>query len=149
MHNRARMVVGSFLTRRLGIPWQEGAKHFLELLVDGDPASNSGGWQWVAGTGTDPRRSRSFNPVRQAKRFDPGGRYVRRYVPELAGVPTAQIFAPWHNPDLLRITGYPPPVMQVPAPKPSGPGAPPFQAGTPARPGQTTLEIQEGRSEVV
>ena len=71
IHNRARMVVASFLTRRLGIPWQEGAKVFLRRLVDGDPANNSGGWQWVAGTGTDPRRSRWFNPVRQAVRFDP------------------------------------------------------------------------------
>ena len=82
MHNRARMVTASFLTRRLGIPWQRGAEHFMRWLVDGDPANNSGGWQWAAGTGTDPRRSRSFNPVRQAERFDPDGAYVRRYVRE-------------------------------------------------------------------
>ncbi len=149
MHNRARMVVGSFLTRRLGIPWQEGAAHFMRWLLDGDPANNAGGWQWVAGTGTDPRRSRSFNPVRQAERFDPQGAYVRRYVRELAGAPTSQIFAPWKYPELLRATGYPAPAVEVPSPgrpastEPSGPGVPPFQAGAPARPGQTQLVMPD------
>lgn len=114
MHNRARMVTASFLTRRLVLPWQDGAAHFFRLLVDGDPANNSGGWQWVAGTGTDPRRMRSFNPVRQAKRFDPEGTYVRRYVPELADVPTPALFAPWLDADLLRRTGYPAPLLEVP-----------------------------------
>jgi len=116
MHNRARMVTASFLTRRLGVPWQEGAAHFSRWLVDGDPANNSGGWQWVAGTGTDPRRSRSFSPVRQAERFDPAGGYIRRYVRELADVPTPLLFAPWRDPSVLRATGYPPPVIEVPAP---------------------------------
>ncbi len=116
MHNRARMVTASFLTRRLGIPWQEGAAHFSRWLVDGDPANNTGGWQWVAGTGTDPRRARSFSPVRQAERFDPRGEYIRRYVRELADVATPLIFAPWLDPSLLRETGYPPPVIDVPAP---------------------------------
>ena len=115
IHNRARMVVASFLTRRLAIPWQEGARHFFRYLVDGDPASNSGGWQWVAGTGTDPRRSRSFNPVRQAERFDPDGSFVRRYVRELSDVPTPLIFAPWKDPSLLESIGYPEPVIPVPA----------------------------------
>jgi deoxyribodipyrimidine photo-lyase len=115
IHNRARMVVASFLTRRLAIPWQEGAGHFFRYLVDGDPANNSGGWQWVAGTGTDPRRSRSFNPVRQAERFDPAGEYVRRYVRELADVPTPSIFAPWKDRALLESTGYPEPIISVPA----------------------------------
>jgi deoxyribodipyrimidine photo-lyase len=116
MHNRARMVTASFLTRRLGVPWQEGAAHFSRWLVDGDPANNSGGWQWVAGTGTDPRRSRSFSPVRQAARFDPAGDYIRRYVRELADVPTPLLFAPWRDPSVLHATGYPPPVIEVPAP---------------------------------
>ena len=115
MPNRARMVVASFLTRRLGVPWQDGARHFMRLLVDGDPANNGGGWQWVAGTGTDPRRSRSFNPVLQAERYDPDGVYIRRWVPELAGVPAPLAFAPWKDPSLLRSRGYPEPVLQVPA----------------------------------
>ena len=118
MHNRARMVTASFLTRRLGIAWQRGAEHFLRWLVDGDPANNSGGWQWVAGTGTDPRRSRSFNPVRQAERFDPDGAYVRRYVDELADVPAPQIFAPWWDADPLEATGYPAPILEVPSTEP-------------------------------
>ena len=121
MHNRARMVTASFLTRRLGIEWQRGAEHFMRWLVDGDPANNSGGWQWVAGTGTDPRRSRSFNPVRQAERFDPDGAYVRRYVDELAEVPAPQIFAPWWDANLLAETGYPAPILEVPSTKPKAP----------------------------
>jgi len=118
MHNRARMVTASFLTRRLGIAWQRGAEHFMRWLVDGDPANNSGGWQWVAGTGTDPRRARSFNPVRQAERFDPEGMYVRRYVRELADVPAPLIFAPWWDPELLASTGYPSPMLEIPSSKP-------------------------------
>jgi deoxyribodipyrimidine photo-lyase len=86
----------------------------MRHLVDGDPANNSGGWQWVAGTGTDPRRSRSFNPVRQARRFDPDGEYVRRYVRELADVPAPLIFSPWRDPALLQSRGYPEPVLPVP-----------------------------------
>lgn len=113
MHNRARMIVASFLTRRLGIAWQRGAEHFMRHLVDGDPASNAGGWQWAAGTGTDPRRSRSFNPVRQAQRFDPHGAYIRRYVHELADVPTPVLFAPWTEPAVLRATGYPSPLVEL------------------------------------
>lgn len=120
MHNRARMVTASFLTRRLGIDWRQGAAHFFRWLVDGDPSNNSGGWQWVAGTGTDPRRSRSFNPVRQAERFDPDGAYVRRYVDELADVPAPRIFAPWWDEDLLAATGYPPPIVDLPSTKLKG-----------------------------
>lgn len=147
MHNRARMVTGSFLTRRLGIPWQRGAAHFFRWLVDGDPANNSGGWQWVAGTGTDPRRSRSFNPVRQAERFDPDGAYVRRYVRELAEVEAPRIFAPWWDPGLLSATAYPAPILEVPStkpktkPQPPGPDAPPFRTGEPTHPGQASLPL--------
>jgi deoxyribodipyrimidine photo-lyase len=77
--NRARLVAGSYLTRRLGVPWQAGAGHFMRHLVDGDPASNAGNWQWVAGTGVAPRRGVPLNPERQAHRFDPDGTYVRRH----------------------------------------------------------------------
>ena len=83
MHNRARLIVSSFLTKTLGLHWRHGADHFAQLLVDGDVASNSGNWQWAAGTGNDPRPNRILNPLRQARRFDPDGDYVRRYVPEL------------------------------------------------------------------
>jgi deoxyribodipyrimidine photo-lyase len=83
MHNRARMIVASFLTKDLRIDWREGAAHFLELLLDGDVASNSGNWQWVAGTGADTRPGRIFNPWRQVARFDPDGEYVRSWVPEI------------------------------------------------------------------
>jgi deoxyribodipyrimidine photo-lyase len=84
MHNRARLVTASFLVKHLGLDWRLGARHFLDLLVDGDIASNSGNWQWVASTGNDPRPNRRLNPVRQEQRFDPDGTYVRRWVPELA-----------------------------------------------------------------
>jgi len=83
MHNRARMIVASFLTKDLGIDWRGGAAHFSRLLLDGDLASNVGNWQWVAGTGADTRPGRIFNPALQARRFDPNGEYVRRWVPEL------------------------------------------------------------------
>jgi deoxyribodipyrimidine photo-lyase len=83
MHNRARMIVASFLTKDLRVDWREGAAHFQELLLDGDVASNSGNWQWVAGTGADTQPGRIFNPWRQAARFDPTGEYVRRWVPEV------------------------------------------------------------------
>ncbi len=95
MHNRARMIVASFLTRDLGIDWRLGAAHFLELLVDGDLANNSGNWQWVAGTGNDTRPNRVLNPMRQARRFDPSGDYVRRYLPELETVEGPAVHEPW------------------------------------------------------
>jgi deoxyribodipyrimidine photo-lyase len=79
IHNRVRMVVASYLTKDLDVDWREGARHFMRLLVDGDVASNSGNWQWVAGTGADTRPNRRLNPYRQAQRFDPGGEYVGRY----------------------------------------------------------------------
>jgi deoxyribodipyrimidine photo-lyase len=83
LHNRVRLVVGSFLTKMLYLDWRRGAAVFSDLLVDADVASNVGNWQWVAGTGVDPRPNRVFNPAAQAKRLDPSGEYVRRYVPEL------------------------------------------------------------------
>ncbi len=87
MHNRARLVVASFLTKDLGIDWRWGERWFMRLLLDGDEASNNGNWQWVASVGVDPQPAfrRMFNPERQQERFDPDGEYVRRYVPELRG----------------------------------------------------------------
>ena len=96
VHNRARMVVASFLTKHLLVDWREGARFFLQHLMDGDLPSNNGGWQWVAGTGTDAAPYyRIFNPVTQAEKFDPEGDYIRRWVPELAKLPAPAIFAPW------------------------------------------------------
>jgi deoxyribodipyrimidine photo-lyase len=83
MHNRARLVAGSFLTKHLGIDWRRGADHFFNQLVDGDLANNTANWQWVAGTGADSRPNRMFNPSRQAERYDPDSAYARRYIPEL------------------------------------------------------------------
>jgi deoxyribodipyrimidine photo-lyase len=84
LHNRARMIVASFLTKDLHIDWREGERFFMEHLIDGDMGNNNGGWQWVAGTGTDPQDyTRVFNPALQQERFDPDGSYVRRWVPEL------------------------------------------------------------------
>ncbi len=95
MHNRARMIVASFLTKDLLIDWRWGERYFMQQLVDGDPAANNGGWQWAAGTGTDAQPYfRIFNPVSQGTKFDPHGAYVRRYVPELAGVPDSFIHEP-------------------------------------------------------
>ncbi|NJN18198.1 MAG: deoxyribodipyrimidine photo-lyase [Oscillochloris sp.] len=95
MHNRARMIVASFLTKDLLVDWRWGERHFMQLLIDGDPAANNGGWQWAAGTGTDAQPYfRIFNPVSQGKKFDPEGAYVRRYVPELANVPNKFIHEP-------------------------------------------------------
>ena len=78
MPNRARLIAASYLTRTLGVDWRVGAAHFAEHLVDGDPASNTGNWQWVAGTGANPRRGQALNLDRQAKRFDPSGSYRAR-----------------------------------------------------------------------
>ncbi|MEO6207451.1 MAG: deoxyribodipyrimidine photo-lyase [Candidatus Limnocylindrales bacterium] len=100
MHNRARMITASFLTKDLLIDWRRGESHFMRHLVDGDVASNNGGWQWSASTGTDPQPYfRIFNPILQGKRFDPDGDYVRRWVPELARVRTGRIHAPWEMSD--------------------------------------------------
>lgn len=95
MHNRGRLLAASFLTKTLYVDWRVGARHFLELLVDGDMANNQLNWQWVAGTGTDTRPNRVLNPVRQALRYDPDGAYVRRWVPELEGLAGAAVHQPW------------------------------------------------------
>jgi deoxyribodipyrimidine photo-lyase len=96
MHNRLRMVVGSFLTKDLGIDWRRGEAYFARQLNDFDLASNNGGWQWAASTGCDAQPYfRIFNPVSQSRRFDPEGRFIRRYVPELADLPDAALHAPW------------------------------------------------------
>jgi deoxyribodipyrimidine photo-lyase len=120
MHNRARLVVGSFLTKDLGIDWRWGERHFMSLLLDGDEASNNGNWQWIASVGVDPQPvfKRIFNPARQQERFDPDGRYVRRHVPELQRVPDEYLAEPWTmSQELQRKSGcvigrdYPEPVI--------------------------------------
>lgn len=95
MHNRLRMVVASFLTKDLGLDWRRGERHFAEHLTDYDLAANNGGWQWAASTGCDAQPwFRIFNPITQSQRFDPEGRFIRRYLPELARVPDAHIHFP-------------------------------------------------------
>jgi deoxyribodipyrimidine photo-lyase len=111
IHNRGRLVAGSFLTKTLGIDWRRGAEVFFDLLVDGDVASNVGNWQWVAGTGVDPRPNRRFNPLAQAKRHDPEGDYVRRHVPELAGLEGGSVHEPWRAPLGARVPDYPAPMV--------------------------------------
>jgi deoxyribodipyrimidine photo-lyase len=110
MHNRVRMVVASFLTKDLLLDWRLGERHFMTHLVDGDLASNNGGWQWAASTGTDAQPYfRIFNPALQGARFDPVGEYIRRWVPELATTPTRSIHRPWEAP--MLVPGYPPPIV--------------------------------------
>jgi deoxyribodipyrimidine photo-lyase len=103
MHNRARMITASFLVKDLLINWQDGERWFMQHLVDGDPASNNGGWQWTAGVGTDAAPYfRVFSPLLQGKKFDPFGDYIRRWVPELALVPTEYIHRPELMPEKLQ-----------------------------------------------
>ncbi|HEY9289803.1 MAG TPA: deoxyribodipyrimidine photo-lyase [Microlunatus sp.] len=114
MHNRARMIVASFLTKTLYLDWRRGARFFLEELLDGDIANNNLNWQWVAGTGTDTRPNRVLNPLRQA-RFDPEALYVRRWVPELAGIENpADAHQPWRL-DAAQRRGlhYPAPLVDL------------------------------------
>jgi deoxyribodipyrimidine photo-lyase len=100
MHNRVRLVVGSFLTKDLAIDWRWGERWFMRLLVDGDEANNNGNWQWIASVGTDPQPAfrRIYNPARQQERLDPDGAYVRRHVPELRAVPDEFLAEPWRMP---------------------------------------------------
>jgi deoxyribodipyrimidine photo-lyase len=106
MHNRARMIVASFLVKDLLIDWRLGEAWFMENLLDGDLAANNGGWQWTAGTGTDAAPYfRIFNPVLQSAKFDPHGDYIRKWVPELRGLNEKEIHAPWEKG--IKIEGYP------------------------------------------
>lgn len=111
MHNRVRMLTASFLVKDLHLDWRRGARWFMAHLVDGDLASNQHGWQWVAGTGTDASPYfRIFNPVTQGERIDPGGAYVRRWLPELAAVPDRFVQRPWADP-AGPPKGYPSPFV--------------------------------------
>ena len=120
IHNRGRLVVGSFLTKDLGLDWRWGERWFMRLLIDGDEANNNGNWQWIASVGVDPQPPfrRIYNPARQQRRFDPTGAYVRRYVPELSQVPDVYLAEPWTMPDEVQqragcIVGrdYPEPIV--------------------------------------
>ncbi len=109
MHNRLRMIVASFLVKDLHLEWTAGARHFMQHLVDGDLASNQHGWQWTAGTGTDAAPYyRVFNPVTQGLKFDPDGEYVRRWIPELAGLSGKAAHEPWKH---GGAAGYPDPIV--------------------------------------
>lgn len=120
MHNRVRMVVASFLTKHLQIHWHEGAKWFWDTLVDADLANNSGGWQWVAGSGADAAPYfRIFNPILQGEKFDKDGGYIRKWVPELSALPNKYIHSPWRAPkEVLATAGivlgsnYPHPIVE-------------------------------------
>ena len=102
MHNRLRMVTASFLTKDLGINWQEGEKYFANKLLDFDLSANNGGWQWAASTGCDAQPYfRIFNPTSQAKKFDPEGEFIKKYVPELNNLPSKMIHEPWKTQELL------------------------------------------------
>ena len=121
MHNRVRMVVGSFLVKNLLIHWHSGEEWFWDCLVDADLASNSAGWQWIAGCGADAAPFfRIFNPITQSEKFDKQGKYIRRYVPELANMPAKYIHCPWLAPDdVLQQAGvkidvnYPGPIVDI------------------------------------
>ncbi|MCW2696538.1 MAG: phr [Modestobacter sp.] len=111
VHNRVRMIVASFLVKDLHQEWTRGARYFMQHLVDGELASNNLGWQWVAGTGTDASPYyRVFNPITQGKKFDPDGRYVKRWVPELRGLDPAHVHEPWTAPGGVP-AGYPEPIV--------------------------------------
>lgn len=110
MHNRARMIVASFLVKDLLIDWRWGERWFMQNLLDGDIAANNGGWQWTAGTGTDAAPYfRIFNPLLQSKKFDPDGTYIRKWVTELAHLDSTVIHAPLEK--LVEMSGYPSPIV--------------------------------------
>jgi deoxyribodipyrimidine photo-lyase len=102
MQNRARMIVASFLIKDLLTPWQDGEAWFWDTLVDADLANNAASWQWVAGCGADAAPYfRIFNPILQSRKFDPDGSYLRRWLPELAKLPTPNLHAPWKASELI------------------------------------------------
>lgn len=114
IHNRARLLTASFLTKTLYVDWRIGADHFLHWLVDGDLANNQLNWQWMAGTGTDTRPNRVLNPITQAKQYDPDGTYVRRWIPELSSVETPLMHEPWKLPGPDRASlDYPDPIVDL------------------------------------
>jgi deoxyribodipyrimidine photo-lyase len=108
LHNRLRMIVAMFLTKDLLLNWQWGERYFMQTLVDGDLAANNGGWQWSAGTGTDAAPYfRIFNPVAQGKKFDPDGKFISRWVPELSSLPVPLIHEPWADLPNTKKLNYP------------------------------------------
>ncbi len=113
MHNRLRMIVAMFLTKDLFVDWRKGERHFMRHLIDGDLASNNGGWQWSASTGTDAQPYfRIFNPTTQGQRYDPDGEFVRRYVPELSPLPGKKVHEPWKHAGLFDDRpAYPEPIV--------------------------------------
>ncbi len=121
MHNRVRMIVGSFLVKNLLIDWRKGERWFWDCLVDADRASNSASWQWVAGSGADAAPYfRIFNPVLQGEKFDKQGSYVKKYCPELANMPDKYLHKPWDAPkEVLKKAGvelgstYPKPIADL------------------------------------
>lgn len=123
MHNRVRMLVGSFLVKNLLLHWRDGERWFWDCLFDADLASNSASWQWVAGCGADAAPYfRIFNPITQGQKFDPNGDYIRRFIPEIAGLPNRYVFSPWQAPQAVLaeagiILGqtYPSPIVDLSA----------------------------------
>lgn len=114
MHNRLRMVAAMFLSKNLLIDWREGERWFMRHLIDGDLAANNGGWQWSASTGTDAAPYfRIFNPISQSQRFDPEGRFLRRWLPELAHLDTRDIHNPASLGGLFAVDGYPAPLVDL------------------------------------
>ncbi|WP_024672194.1 deoxyribodipyrimidine photo-lyase [Pseudomonas syringae] len=114
MHNRLRMVVAMFLTKNLLIDWREGERFFMRHLIDGDLASNNGGWQWSSSTGTDSAPYfRIFNPLSQSERFDPEGVFIKRWLPELAGLNKKQIHDPASVGGLFGVADYPTPIVDL------------------------------------
>ncbi|GAA4607244.1 deoxyribodipyrimidine photo-lyase [Actinoallomurus liliacearum] len=114
MHNRGRLITASFLAKIMYVDWRVGARHFLDLLVDGDVANNQLNWQWVAGTGASTRPNQVIDPLVQARRFDRRGDYVRRWVPELAEIEGAAVHRPWLLPaEVRRRLDYPDPVIDL------------------------------------
>ena len=121
MHNRVRMIVGSFLVKNLLIDWREGEKWFWNCLVDADLASNSASWQWVAGSGADAAPYfRIFNPILQGEKFDPDGEYTKKFVPELKKLPNKFLYKPWEAPTEILVKAgvelgqnYPRPIVEI------------------------------------